>query len=155
MTDFELQRRLRELRVPVEPQRDLFAGIAARIAAEAAVVTPRPARRHLPWAYAAAAAVVIAVISGVGVGRLDRLQMDDNSAIVVHPAKLPGMNGAALAMAPGGNPRLAGAALVLDDAQSQLEQALSEHPDAVFLVSLMNRTNAQRMKLERLGRDAG
>ena len=44
---------------------------------------------------------------------------------------------------------------MIDDARSQLEQAITEHPDAVFLVSLMNRTNAQRMKLERLGSNAG
>lgn len=153
MTDFELQRRLRDLCVPVEPQRDLFPAIAARIAVQSLAVTP--ARRRAPWAYAAAAAIFIAVITGIGLGSVDRLQPTDTSSMALHPAKLPGMTGAALAVAPGGDPRLAGAAIVLDGAQSQLEQAMAERPDAVFLVSLMNRTQAQRMKLERLGHDAG
>lgn len=153
MTDFELQRRLRDLRVPVEPQRDLFPGIAARITAQPPAIAPT--RRRAPWAYAAAAAIVVAVMTGIGIGSLDRLRAVDDSAMAVHPARLPGMKEAALARAPGGDPRLAGAAVVLDDARNQLEQAMAERPDAVFLVSLMNRTNAQRLKLERIGHDAG
>jgi hypothetical protein len=57
--------------------------------------------------------------------------------------------------APGGDPRLVGAAVVLDSAHAELEQALEQRPDAVFLVSLLNRTNARRMKLEHYGVRAG
>ena len=55
----------------------------------------------------------------------------------------------------GEDPRLAGPNLVLDAAHSELQQALEAHPDAVFLVSLLNRTNAQRMKLDQFGAKAG
>jgi len=45
------------------------------------------------------------------------------------------------------NPKLAAAAQDLDNASAQLQTALEQHPDAVFLVGLLNRTNGQRMRL--------
>ena len=154
MTDFELQRRLRDLRVPVAPESDLFPAIAARIEGRQAAAPG--IRRRSRWLYAAAAAILVSVITAVGMGQMATQRVDDT--LVQHsvdPATLPGMNAAAVAGAPGGDPRLAAASLVVDDARSQLEQAIAERPDDVFLVSLMNRTNAQRMKLERLGSNAG
>ena len=59
------------------------------------------------------------------------------------------------ALRSGQDPRLAGANIVIDAAHSELQAALEQHPDAVFLVSLLNRTNAQRMKIEQLGAKAG
>ena len=154
MTDFELQRRLRDLRVPVAPERDLFPAIAARIEGRQLVTTRN--RRRSPWLYAAAASILVSVITAVGIGQMATQRADTHLAQrSVDPATLPGMNAAAVAAAPGGDPRLAAAAMVLDDARTQLEQAIAERPDAVFLVSLMNRTNAQHMKLERLGSNAG
>ena len=154
MTDFELQRHLRDLRVEVAPERDLFPAIAARI--EGRQLATAGVRRRSPWLYAAAAAILVSVITAVGIGQMAMQRVDGNLVQRnVDPASLPGMNAAAVAGAPGGDPRLAAASLVIDDARSQLEQAITERPDAVFLVSLMNRTNAQRMKLERLGSNAG
>ncbi len=150
MTDFELQRRLRDLRVSVAPERDLFPAIAARIQGRQLATTQ--IRRRSPWLYAAAAAILVSVITAIGIGQMATHRADTNLARrIVDPATLPGMNAAAVAGAPGGDPRLAAAAMEIDDARSQLEQAIAERPDAVFLVSLMNRTNAQHMKLERLG----
>ncbi len=150
MTDFELQRRLRDLRVPVAPERDLFPAIAARIEGRQ-LATTRILRRS-PWWYALAAAILVSVITAVGIGQMATQRAHINLAQRnVDPATLPGMNAAAVAGAPGGDPRLAAAAMVIDQARSQLEQAIAERPDAVFLVSLMNRTNAQQLKLERLG----
>ena len=154
MTDFELQRLLRDLRVPVAPKRDLFPGIAARI--EGRQLTTTRTRRRSPWLYAAAAAILVSVITAVGIGQMATQHADANLAQHgVDPATLPGMNAAAVAAAPGGDPRLAAANMVIKDARMQLEQAIAERPDAVFLVSLMNRTNAQHIKLERLGSNAG
>ncbi len=154
MTDFELQRRLRDLRVPVAPERDLFTGIAARITGQS-VATPI-IRRRSRWPLAAAAAILVSVITAVGVGQMET-RRNERTLVQqpIDPATLPGMNAAAVANAPGGDPRLAAAALVIADARSQLEQAIADQPDAVFLVSLMNRTNAQQMKLERRGSNAG
>lgn len=154
MTDFELQRRLRDLRVQVAPERDLFPAIAARI--EGRQLASKRTRRRSPWLYAAAAAILVAVITAVGIGQMATQRADTNFAYrSIDPATLPGMNAAAIAAAPGGDPRLAAATMVIDDARMQLELAIAERPDAVFLVSLMNRTNAQHMKLERLGSHAG
>jgi hypothetical protein len=47
------------------------------------------------------------------------------------------------------NPALAAASRDLDSASVQLQQALEQHPQAVFLVGLLNRTNSQRMRLLR------
>lgn len=154
MTDFELQRRLRDLRVPVAPEHDLFPAIAARM--QGRQLATRRVRRRAPWLFAAAAAILVSVITAVGIGQMSMRRANDNFVQrSADPATLPGMNAAAVASAPGGDPRLAAATLVVDDAHAQLEQAIAERPDAVFLVSLMNRTNAQRMKLERLGGNAG
>ena len=53
------------------------------------------------------------------------------------------------------DPRLASAEVVLEAASEELEQALQQQPDAVFLVGLINRTHAQKRKLARLGLNAG
>ncbi|MGB4860758.1 MAG: hypothetical protein WBP11_15710 [Dokdonella sp.] len=150
MTDFELQRRLRDLRVPLAPGRDLFPAIAARIDGRQMATTR--IRRRSPWLYVAAAAILVSVITAVGIGQMATQRADSHLVQRgVDPATLPGMSAAAVAAAPGGDPRLAAAAMVIEHARTQLEQAIAERPDAVFLVSLMNRTNAQHMKLERLG----
>jgi hypothetical protein len=62
---------LRDLPRSIEPPRDLWAGIEARIAAERPVVVQAPARRgsvtHLRWI--AAAAVIFALAVGMWIGR--------------------------------------------------------------------------------------
>ena len=108
MTDFELQRRLRDLRVPVAPESDLFPAIAARIEGRQAAAPG--IRRRSRWLYAAAAAILVSVITAVGMGQMATQRVDDT--LVQHsvdPATLPGMNAAAVAGAPGGDPRLAAA----------------------------------------------
>ena len=57
-------------------------------------------------------------------------------------------------LAASGDPRLASAEVVLDAASQELDHALQQQPDAVFLVGLINRTHAQQRKLARLGLDA-
>ena len=53
------------------------------------------------------------------------------------------------------DPKLAAAAQDLDKASADLQAALEARPDAVFLVSMLNRTNAQRMRLVRQGAISG
>jgi len=153
MTDFEIQRRLREMNAPREPQDDLWAGIAARIAAQAA-----PAARRRYWLpLAAAAALLLAVVGGTLVLGLRQTHLQDVASIDADkPAqRISPRDAQAFGRAPGGDPRLVGAAVVLDAAHAELQQALEQRPDAVFLVSLLNRTNARRMKLDHYGASAG
>jgi len=156
MTDFEIQRRLREMNAPREPQDDLWAGIASRIADHA----QQPAVRRRHWLpLAAAAALLLAVVTGSLVLGLRPPHSRDVAGIdAVDKAlsqRMSPRDAQALDRAPGGDPRLIGAAVVLDSAHAELQQALEQRPDAVFLVSLLNRTNARRMKLDHYGASAG
>ena len=45
------------------------------------------------------------------------------------------------------HPTLAAATLDLNDASTNIQEALEQRPDAVFLVGLLNRTNSQRLRL--------
>lgn len=159
MNDFEIQRRLRGMNTERAPQSDLWAGIAARIAEEEAPArSSRHWRHRLPWA--AAAALLLAVTAGVLLeGRQPPASppVADATAPVerLQPARVSPSEAVDIARARGSDPRVLGASLVLDSAQDELAQALEQRPDAVFLVSLLNRTHAQRMKLERFGASAG
>lgn len=157
MTDFDIQRRLREMNAPRLPETDLWAGIAGRIASETRV----PASRQSAWPLAAAAALLLAVATG---GLIFGLQQHSTTGNVAATASVPAFDkirrpsprdAQDVGRAPGGDPRLVGAAVVLDSAHAELQQALEQRPDAVFLVSLLNRTNARRMKLDHFGADAG
>lgn len=161
MTDFEMQRRLRDMNAPRMPSRDLWPSIAARIesgAASAPVAQSPRARRNRWIPFAAAASILFAVGGGVLMLGLQR-HADDASSIVdgsmPRVERITPSEARRQALRSGEDPRIAGANVVLDAAHSELQQALEQHPDAVFLVSLLNRTNAQRMKLEQFGAKAG
>lgn len=159
MTDFEIQRRLRDLNTPRAPQTDLWAAIATRIAAsEPMPVAHRRSRWLLP---AAATGLLLAVVAGalvLGVRQQDLTQdmaATDANAFSPKTQRVSPRDAQDFSRAPGGDPRLGGAAVVLDAAHAELEQALEQRPDAVFLVSLLNHTNARRMKLDHYGASAG
>lgn len=153
MNEFELQRDLRRLRGDRLPSRDLWSGIAARIEAAGDVAAPAGRRRRwLPLG--AAAAMTLAV--GTGLASL-ALEQRGRDATAAETARLPvqAQIERARELARIGDPQLASAEVVIDTASSELEQALAQQPDAVFLVGLINRTEAQRRKLARLGMQAG
>lgn len=146
MNEFDTLRRLRELNAPRTPQTDLWPAIAERIATA-------PPRRAAWLPVAAAAAVVLAVAGSLYVGLQPQLTVERTGSDL---ATLPRVSpSAAIAAASASDPRLAGAGVVLDAAQAELEQALEQRPDAAFLVGLLSRTNAQRVKLEHYGASAG
>jgi hypothetical protein len=157
MTEFEIQRNLRAMNAPRMPQRDLWPLIAARIDSGASA-TPRATRRHwLPLA--AAAGTVLAIAGSLLVFTLrDRTGApveSDDYAMATQFQRITPQEARDQALRSGQDPRIAGANIVIDAAHTELQQALEQHPDAVFLVSLLNRTNAQRMKIEQLGAKAG
>lgn len=153
MTDFELQRDLRALRGPRQPQTDLWAGISARIESRTAMTLPSRKRRWLPLA--TAAALALAVSAGLFSLALQRQHVDRGQASIDSTLSVSEQITRARELAASGDPRLAGAEVVLDAASTELEHALQQQPDAVFLVGLINRTHAQRRKLARLGMHAG
>jgi hypothetical protein len=156
MNDFEIQRNLRTMNAPRPPQGDLWPGIAARIEQAQAQPLASTPRRWLP--FAAAAGLLLATATGFALFGLQP-RSDDGSFASSTPSATPSRISPSgthdFARAPSGDPRLVGAAVVLDSAHAELEQALEQRPDAVFLVSLLNRTNARRMKLEHYGASAG
>jgi len=127
-SEFEWRNQMRKLGGAVEPARDLWPQIQARL---------QPAvRREAAWPRLAAAAMFLVVCGVLGWhARLDTAPELDASART------------ALDWAQPANPSLAAAAQDLDGASAQLQQALEQRPDAVFLVGLLNRTNSQRMRL--------
>jgi type VI protein secretion system component VasK len=170
--EFEWRNEMRKLGGAVEPARDLWPSIAARIAGMPAMVPARPRRRQFGW-IAIAAAVIVAVGAGttayrwqrsapaasalsvaqVDVAAPNRVQATSNPPPAVAPAAdLPRT---ALDWAVPADPQLAASVHNLDTASAQLQDALEQHPDAVFLVGLLNRTNAQRLRLMRKSPYAG
>ena len=66
MTEFEMQRKLRAMNAPREPDRDLWPAIAARIAAPSETSAQHATRRR--WIpLAAAASTVLAIAGGTNV----------------------------------------------------------------------------------------
>jgi capsular polysaccharide biosynthesis protein len=154
MTEFEIQRKLRAMNAPRTPEHDLWPAIASRIESSSEISTTR--RRWIPLA--AAASTVIAIIGGLAFFALrDRVESNTNNdyAMTTRIERISPSEAREQVLRTGEDPRLAGPNIVLDAAHSELQQALEQHPDAVFLVSLLNRTNAQRMKLEQFGAKAG
>lgn len=147
MNDFEIQRDLRRMNAPREPQRDLWAGIATRIEATPTVVT-RASRWHRP-AFAAAAGIVLAVAAFA----TWRVQTPATPSFAAEDARA--LLRAVKTQAPNDDPRLLAAAIVLDSAHAELQQAIAQHPDSPFLVDLLNRTQARRDKLDHFGANAG
>jgi hypothetical protein len=140
MNEFEWLRQMRDLNQPAAPRNDLWARIDAALdeasAIETTVVTPdKPTHRH-PQVLAC--------------GMTWRVQLASPSAQSV-----------ALKSAAGNtpwkpsDPRLAGAAVELDAARMELQQAIQQAPDSPALQRLLQRTDAQQTMLRELEKHAG
>ena len=129
-SEFQWRSEMRKLDEAAEPTQDLWPHIRARIDA-----APRQRTR---WPRLAAAAAVVAMAAGAGV-----LAWHQHSAELAQQEA----TSTPLEWAQPENPKLVAAAQDLDSASASLQQALEQHPDAVFLVGLLNRTNSQRMRL--------
>lgn len=151
--EFEWRNQLRKLGGAVEPQRDLWPAIAAAVATSEATAQPRR-RPMLAW-LALAATVIVAVGAATFAWRSPSGRIAPAPELArqappsVAPAAVAERPSTALDWAVPQDPALAASAQNLDNASAQLQSALEQRPDAVFLVGLLNRTNAQRLRLMR------
>jgi hypothetical protein len=188
--EFEWRNEMRKLGGPVEPVRDLWPSIAARIVGTPAQMPARPRRRQVGW-FAIAATVIVAIGAGTTAyrwqpsapgrspsaaeamdGRERPPGRSPSAAEAMDgrerpPGQSPGSastaqasdgrerSRTALDWAVPADPQLAATVQNLDSASAQLQDALEQRPDAVFLVGLLNRTNAQRLRLMRKSPYAG
>ena len=141
MSEFEWRNGMRKIGGPVEPARDLWPDIAARISA-----TPQQRRSRLP-AFAIAAAVLVACGAALFAWQLQTTPAPPQPtlATVASPPKRV-IN---VVENDDHAPRkvLANANDELTDASTSIQQALEQRPDAVFLVNLLNKTNSQRLRV--------
>jgi hypothetical protein len=147
MNEFEWRQQMRGLRQPIAPARDLWGAIDAALDARgdgAATTTPtvwRAARQ--PWLQAAALAGVFLLAGGIGVHLHRQAAAPDGTT--------------ALASAPWNpsDPRLSGAAIELDAARLELQQAMQQAPHSPSLQRLLARTERQQTQLRHLVHEAG
>lgn len=152
MNEFEWRRQMRNLRQPVAPRRDLWASIDAALedakpsgSLPATSVSARRAKAPRHWLIGAGLAASLLLTSG----------------IAWHLRQVPSTNAAVVsAAAPSlkwkpADPRLAGAAIELDAARMELQQAIKQAPDSPFLQRILARTESQQTQLRQLTREAG
>jgi hypothetical protein len=149
MNEFEWRRQLRNLREPVEPERDLWARIDARLESVESEATPEPAQparrnaiRH-GWLVAASFAGLCILAGGI---------LLHVRSLSPQPAAAPDI--AATSWKPA-DPRLAGAAIELGSAQMELRQAMQQAPDSPALQRLLQRTEQQQSRLRQMEHQAG
>ena len=154
--ELDLLRRLKQLPREREPQRDLWAGIAARIDAQP-VQARRASRSWMAAGFALAATLAVVVVFATR-----QPTAPAAPAVVSQPAKNPGaqlvrLQADALALeytvaleAFEGEPlprEFRAAAVELDDSARRIRSALRQEPDAVYLLERLRHTYDQRLKL--------
>jgi hypothetical protein len=170
--DFELRRRLADLKRDIDPAAALWPGIAARLAATPQNPAPRIARFHGGWRMALAASLVAAAalaLSGLQqrresiataqigaeraqaapfvAGQVRSLESAYAGAIDELRAQ-PSDTGASV------SPTLMAAAARLDAAEAELKAKLAQEPRATYLIEMLGRTQAKRLELEKMMRSA-
>ncbi len=160
MSELEYRRALKALPREIEPGRDLWSGIAARIQAP---VTKRRQPQWLNYAIAAGLACT-ALALGMQLGPwsqttapLITAQTGQTSPWVLREAELlkvdlnsalnagPGAGLAEIARAP--NQVLSASLKELDSAEEELDRALQQNPDSTFLLDRMRRVQQQKTRL--------
>ncbi len=146
-----LRWQLRALQRELPPSRDLWPGIATRIAATPQS-PPRPAesprsawRRFTPWASAASVLLLAGLLWRTGALEAPR----EAPLLPREAAAMTRDYQGALAQLPPAptSPEVAGALEDLDRSAQQIRSALDAHPDARFLLDKLRRTYARRLAL--------
>jgi hypothetical protein len=155
--ELDLLRRLRQLPREVEPARDLWSGIAARIDAPSATSAPRSRGWRLAFALAASSALVVvlawqlmprstdvpatALSAGTSPARDELVRRQAEAIAIEYRLALEPFAAAPMPSA------LLPAATELDSSAERLLDALREQPDATYLLDRLRRTYDQRLKL--------
>ncbi|WP_426662559.1 hypothetical protein [Rhodanobacter aciditrophus] len=144
MNEFEWRRQMRDLRRPIAPGRDLWSAIdAALVERDDSATAAQSARRatRQPWLAAAALAGAFLLAGGVG------LRLHRSTAVAPASANAAPWNPS--------DPRLSGAAIELDAAQLELQQAMLQSPHSSSLQRLLAHTVQQQTQLRHLDHEAG
>lgn len=151
--DEQLRWQLRGLRRDLEPQVDLWPGIAARIASmpqQAATAAGKPrVRRFAPWAMAASVLLAVGVVwqmmpaaqQQAPVGNPMIRQQAVSMALDYERAF------ARLQQQANIHPEMHGAFGELDRSAAQILSAIEDDPNATFLLEQLRRTYARRLQL--------
>lgn len=145
--DDSLRWRLRGLRQDTLPQRDLWPGIAERIAMTPQVPAPSRSlhvRRLAPWAVAASVLLAVGLV-----WQKHALPETEESLFQREAIALTREYQGALAQFSGTEapPELAPALDALDRSASQIRSAIDTDPNARFLLDRLRRTYAKRLAL--------
>ncbi len=160
MNEFELRRQLRELRQGRKPGRDLWAEIATRIASEQLPASKVPTLRR--WSgfgpAMAASGIVAALLLGLanllpaemseeGLRRspetASMLSRDADGLALEYQAALTSLPPVAVP------PELQSTLQLLDSSAEQLQLALRQQPQSLFLLEQLRRVYARRLQLSR------
>ncbi len=144
MSEFEWRNGMRKAGGPVEPERDLWPDIAAKISA-----VPQEKMRHprLPT-FAIAAGVLVACGAVLFAWQMQNKPLPQQPVVAVNsgvPKRV--INNVVETDEHAPRKVLANANDELSDASASIQQALEQRPDAVFLVNLLNKTNSQRLRV--------
>ena len=160
--DDALRWQLKALRRDIEPQADLWPGIAARIATapQQASVEHKPAaqasraRRFAPWAMAASLLLAVGVawqLDSVGPASVRGVPAQGNPLIRQQAVSMTLDYESALArlQQAGTQPEMAAAFNELDRGAAQILGAIDRDPEARYLLEQLRRTSARRLELTR------
>lgn len=148
MTESDLRWRLRQLPRDIEPDRDLWQGIAARIEAQ-------PVRRA-PRRWWTSLALAASVLLAVGLGWQLRPapvaapQADATGRLVAREARAMTLEYEAALRQFQGAPvpdALAGSLHTLDQSAVQIRQAIHADPESVYLLQQLRKTYSRRLAL--------
>jgi len=162
MNEFELLRSLRDLPREREPARDLWPGIAARIATPAMTGTAPARAPRRAWLALAASLLLGAVLAPLlwnpgpapdlattpapvaSAPQPRGLQPEADAMTLEYVAALDQLGGPQLP------PALAPALSELDLSATQIRAALRQDPSATYLLAQLRRTYEQRLRLTQL-----
>jgi hypothetical protein len=144
MNDFEWRRQMLELRQPVRPSAQLWQRIDAALDAPVAAATP-PRRRVPRWLLAASVAGLVLLAGGLAWRLREGVPVSPTVAEAPTQSKLWKPT----------DPRLSGAAVELNAAQTELSQAMQQAPHSAALQRLLARTELQQSQLRQMEREAG